>query len=96
MTPPDTPPQSTHDPAHSQSSHAWLAQENDIGQNFALFYLAHAAYLELRGSYKRAEAVFQAGLDRRALKFQCWQALCMQACAQPSAYHDSTESGEPF
>ena len=58
---------------HCPNPHIVLMQENDIGQNFALFYLAHAAYLELRGSYKRAEAVFQAGLDRcTGQRAACW------------------------
>jgi hypothetical protein len=41
-----------------------VLQENDIGQDFALFYSAYAAYLELRGSFEKAEAVFQTGLKR--------------------------------
>ena len=41
-----------------------LLQENDIGQDFALFYIAYAAYLELRGSFEKAESVFQSGLKR--------------------------------
>jgi len=47
-----------------QSCCASLLQENDIGQDFALFYTAYAAYLELRGSFEKAEAVFQTGLKR--------------------------------
>jgi hypothetical protein len=41
-----------------------LRQEHDIGQDFAIYYIAYAAYLELRGSYAKAEAVFKAGLER--------------------------------
>ncbi|KAK9866029.1 hypothetical protein WJX84_003204 [Apatococcus fuscideae] len=41
-------------------------KENDIGQDFALFYLAYATYLELRGNFSRADATFQAGLSRHA------------------------------
>jgi hypothetical protein len=41
-----------------------VLQENDIGQDFALFYTAYAAYLELRGSFEKAESVFQTGLKR--------------------------------
>ena len=51
---------------HSCKPHCCCAQENGIGLDHALFYVAHAAYLELRGSYRRAEAVFQSGLDRCA------------------------------
>lgn len=36
-------------------------QEHNIGQGFSLYYIAHAAYLELRGNYARADAVLQEG-----------------------------------
>ena len=39
-------------------------QENDIGQDFALFYMAYAAFMELRGNFGKAEAIFQKGLER--------------------------------
>ncbi|KAK9861739.1 hypothetical protein WJX84_012354 [Apatococcus fuscideae] len=41
-------------------------KENGIGQEFALYYLAYATYLELRGNFSRADATFQAGLSRHA------------------------------
>ena len=47
-------------------------QEHNIGQGFALYYIAHAAYLELRGSYARADAVLQEGVRR---------------CAAPTAFN---------
>ncbi|KAK9822716.1 hypothetical protein WJX81_007865 [Elliptochloris bilobata] len=40
--------------------------EHDIGQGFSLYYIAHAAYLEIRGSYARADAVLQEGVRRLA------------------------------
>lgn len=42
------------------------AQEHSIGQGFSLYYIAHAAYLELRGNYARADAVLQEGERRCA------------------------------
>lgn len=42
-------------------------QENNIGQDFALYYLAYAAYMELRGSFTKADAIFQDGLARCAI-----------------------------
>ncbi len=39
-------------------------QENDIGQELSLFYIAYASYVELKGSFDRAEALYQAGLQR--------------------------------
>jgi len=39
-------------------------QENNIGQDFALYYLAYAAYMELRGNFAKADAIFQDGLAR--------------------------------
>ncbi|BDA44147.1 probable mitotic checkpoint serine/threonine-protein kinase BUB1 at N-terminal half [Coccomyxa sp. Obi] len=41
-------------------------KEHNIGQDFCVYYVAYAAYLELRGSYAKAEGVFQAGLQRMA------------------------------
>ena len=41
-------------------------QEHNIGQGFSLYYIAHAAYLELRGNYARADAVLQEGERRCA------------------------------
>ena len=39
-------------------------QENNIGQDFALYYLAYAAYMELRGNFAKADAILQDGLAR--------------------------------
>ena len=39
-------------------------QEKDIGQELALFYVAYASYMELRGNFARAEALFEAGLEK--------------------------------
>ena len=47
-----------------------MSQENGIGQDFALFYIAYAAYLELRGNFAKAEAVFEAGLEKCARQIQ--------------------------
>ena len=45
----------------------FVMQEHNIGQDFALYYMAFATYLELRGSFAKAEAVFEAGLERCAM-----------------------------
>ncbi|PRW05791.1 mitotic checkpoint serine threonine- kinase BUB1 [Chlorella sorokiniana] len=37
--------------------------ENGIGQEHALFYVAHATYLEARGGYAKADAVYQQGIN---------------------------------
>ncbi len=41
-------------------------KENEVGQTHALFYIAHATFLELRGSYAAADNVFQQGINRLA------------------------------
>jgi checkpoint serine/threonine-protein kinase len=41
-------------------------KENEVGQSHALFYIAYATFLELRGSYSAADNVFQQGLNRLA------------------------------
>eukprot|EP00884_Botryococcus_braunii_P009332 jgi/Botrbrau1/183/Bobra.0022s0163.1 len=41
-------------------------QDQGIGQDFALFYIAFATYLELKGNFARADAVYQLGLQRMA------------------------------
>jgi len=53
-------------------------QENDIGQEHALFYEAHATYLELRGSYAKATAAFEAGLGRSDAPVACSCLGCSQ------------------
>ena len=45
-----------------------MMQEHDTGQDFALYYIAFATYLELRGSFAKAEAVFEAGLERCGMR----------------------------
>lgn len=52
------------------------SQENSIGQDFALYYLAYAAYMELRGNFPRADAIFQSGVERYCMS--SWQ-----LCAKP-------------
>ena len=54
-------------------------QEHRVGQGFSLYYIAHAAYLELRGSYARADAVLQEG-ERR-----CAAAALGSTCARSGA-----------
>ena len=51
--------------ALDQSCHL---QENNIGQDFALYYLAYAAYMELRGNFAKADAIFQDGLARCSMQ----------------------------
>ncbi|KAK9809232.1 hypothetical protein WJX72_011796 [[Myrmecia] bisecta] len=73
----------------------WIQYENDIGQDFALYYIAYATYLELRGNFAKADAVFQAGVDRLAhpvdrlrskfVDFQHRMAKRVQRKAQESA-----------
>lgn len=46
-------------------------QENRIGQDFALYYLAYATYLELRGSFATADGIYQEGLSRSASDMRC-------------------------
>ena len=46
----------------------FVMQEHDIGQDFALYYTAFATYLELRGSFAKAGAVYEAGLERCAMQ----------------------------
>lgn len=41
-------------------------KEKEVGQSHALFYIAYATFLELRGSYSAADNVFQQGLNRLA------------------------------
>ncbi len=41
-------------------------QDKDIGQEHALFYVAHASFLEIRGAHSRAEAAYKQGLERWA------------------------------
>ena len=50
-------------------------QENEIGQDFALFYMAYSAFMELRGNFGKAEAIFQKGLTR----FDAFSKACIGA-----------------
>ena len=62
-------------------------QENNIGQDFALYYLAYAAYMELRGSFAKADAIFQSGLARYATRCQQTHVLVrVCTCAYCSSY----------
>lgn len=49
-----------------QSTPPPATQANEIGQQTMLFYAAYASYLELRGSYARADKVYQEGIQRYA------------------------------
>lgn len=41
-------------------------QENSIGLDHALYYIAFATYLEFRGNYAKADSVYQQGINRLA------------------------------
>lgn len=41
-------------------------KENGIGQEHALYYIAFATYLEARGGYAKADAVYQQGINMLA------------------------------
>jgi len=41
-----------------------MLQEHNIGQEFAMYYIAYAAFSELRGNFPRAESIYQQGLQR--------------------------------
>lgn len=41
-------------------------QDQGIGQDFALYYIAYATYLELKGNFAKAEAVYELGLEKMA------------------------------
>lgn len=46
------------------ASQRWIAmQEHGIGQEFAMYYIAYAAFSELRGNFTRAESIYQQGLE---------------------------------
>lgn len=40
------------------------AQHHEIGQGYALFYEARAAFLELRGNFSLAHGVYERGISR--------------------------------
>ncbi len=44
--------------------HVTLPQEKGIGQDFALYYEACAAYYELKGNFQSADAVYVEGTRR--------------------------------
>ena len=64
-------------PKRSDGKSIAARQENDIGQEHALFYEAHATYLELRGSYAKATAAFEAGIQRSDASVVCSCPDCM-------------------
>ena len=78
------------------NKHSLGLQENEIGQNHALFYMAYAAFMELRGNFGKAEAVFEMGLDRWGLspakiRLHRWSHV-HQSCIRGShdmAFYDS-------
>ena len=39
-------------------------QEHGIGQDFAMYYIAYAAFSELRGNFSRAASIYQQGMER--------------------------------
>ncbi len=41
-------------------------QENDIGLEHALYYIAYATYLEFRSNFAKADSVYQQGINRLA------------------------------
>ncbi|KAL6779790.1 hypothetical protein ACKKBG_A13730 [Auxenochlorella protothecoides x Auxenochlorella symbiontica] len=51
--------------AEPEDVFSFLAQ-NDIGQGHALFHIAHATCLELRGAFGRADAAYLRGIDLHA------------------------------
>lgn len=72
----------------SSASGATALQKHDIGQDLALFYIAYAAFLELRRNYGKAEAVFKSGLDRYRPDYVRSQSpcLCMPPSLPPDVY----------
>ena len=44
-------------------------QEHGIGQDFAMYYIAYAAFSELRGNFSRAESIYQQGMERWCFAF---------------------------
>ena len=65
--------------------YACATQENSIGQDFALYYLAYAAYMELRGNFSKADAIFQSGLER--YMSCCWQSATVQLATETNRQH---------
>ena len=60
----------------AEKCHASL-QEHGIGQDFAMYYIAYAAFSELRGNFSRAESIYQQGMERWCLTFPSRQpVLC--------------------
>ena len=51
---------------HDGNASQWWGgvQEHDIGQEFAMYYIAYAAFSELRGNFTKAESIYQHGLQR--------------------------------
>lgn len=72
-------------------------QENGIGQEFALYYLAYATYLELRGSFAMAETVFQEGLSRSAPHYLSFPCMAVQVLLhEPRRYISSCRFAHPI
>lgn len=66
---------SQHDPA--QHTHT---QANDIGQTTMLYYAAYASYLELKGSYARADKIYQDGIQRYDGIILAWVTIGIVDC----------------
>jgi hypothetical protein len=78
--------------AHAPRPHR--SQHHGIGQEYALFYEARAAFLELRGNFKLALAVYEAGITRCvwrllvAMRVGLSSAWPPQECAAAAAAED--------
>ncbi|KAL4440602.1 hypothetical protein ABPG75_003603 [Micractinium tetrahymenae] len=77
-------------------------KENDIGQEHALYYIAYATYLEARGGYAKADAVYQQGINRLAApverlraKFAEFQQRMARRIQRKAAEQAAGEAAEP-
>ena len=80
-------------------------KENEIGQEHALFYIAYATFLELKGNYASADKVYQQGINRLAAPmdrlrskfsdFQHRMARRIQRKAQEQARGGTSREQEP-
>lgn len=73
-------------------------QEHGIGQDFAMYYIAYAAFSELRGNFSRAESIYQQGLDRYLcplpiqLTLQCAVDCSLSMSTPPIAQQTSADA----
>ena len=76
----------------------YVIQDNEIGQNHALFYMAYSAFMELRGNFGKAEAIFEMGLNRlghqkKRLQLPCFGPLIVNEfviCVHASSWTQLT------